>query len=230
MAFHNLNFIQCFIFAKKTIFMKGLFDKKYSIRLIYLIFVFLALTFCAVFIGLKFGGHWKTSVAVDYTTKITIAIIAFLTLMYHAHNLENQIKTQEDSNKQNLAKYTYDICAEFRKTTMMQVNEDIRCLVKAQSDNLEKHNIKQFVQYIEDPKNKDQRMALVLTLNYFEGVSVMVLAGDLDTEIVKKLFGKLFGRYYVKLQHYIDHRQLEAARSWINFEKLSKKWIEEEKS
>lgn len=54
--------------------------------------------------------------------------------------------------------------------------------------------------------------------------------GDLDNEIVKRLFGKLFGRYYVKLKHYIEHRQEEAPRSWVNFEKLAKKWINEEKN
>lgn len=210
--------------------MKGLFSKKYSIRLIYLIFISLAFIFGAVFIAFKFVAHKEVAISVDYTTKVVVAIIAFLTLMYHAHNLENQIKTQEESNKQNLAKYTYDICAEFRKTTMMQVNEDIRCLIKDQNDNLEKHNIKSFVKYIEDSDNKSKRMALVLTLNYFEGVSVMVLAGDLDTEIVKKLFGRLFVRYYLNLQHYIDHRQMESPTSWINFEKLSKKWINEDKA
>ncbi|AZA60832.1 DUF4760 domain-containing protein [Chryseobacterium indoltheticum] len=209
--------------------MNNLFNKRYSIRLIWLIFISLALTFCAVFLAFKFFGHWKTSASLDYTAKITLAILAFLTLMYHIHNLENQIKTQENSNRQNLAKYTYDICSDFRRPMMMDVNEDLRCLINEQSENLKSQKIDQFIAFIDDPSNRKKRQALILTLNYFESVSAMALAGDLDNEIVKRLFGKLFGRYYVKFSPFISTIQLDSAKSWANYEKLALKWLNEEK-
>ncbi|KFC19379.1 DUF4760 domain-containing protein [Chryseobacterium sp. FH1] len=172
---------------------------------------------------------WKTSASLDYTVKITLSILAFLTLIYHMHNLENQIKTQENSNKQNLAKYTYDICADFRKPGMMEINEDIRCLIISQSDNLKSQNIHKFLAHIDDPANRKDRQAVIITLNYFESISAMALAGDLDLNIVKRLFGKLFGRYYLKFAPFILSIQQESAKSWCNFEKLALKWINEEK-
>jgi len=173
---------------------------------------------------------YDAPIAFDYTYKFTLCLFAFITLLYHFHNLENQIRTQENSNKQNLAKYTYDICSDFRRPVMMEVNEHVRCLVKDQKNNLERHTIKDFHKYIEETENKEKRMALIVTLNYFESVSAMALAGDLDNEIVKRLFGKLFGRYYLTFQHYINYRQEEASKVWVNFEKLAIKWINDEKS
>ncbi|MGE8528525.1 DUF4760 domain-containing protein [Chryseobacterium rhizosphaerae] len=210
--------------------MNSLFNKRYHIRLVWLIIICLALTFCAVFFAFMYIAGWKPSASLDYTSKITLAILAFLTLIYHIHNLENQIKTQENSNRQNLAKYTYDICSDFRKPVMMDINENLRCLINEQNNNLQVHNINNFIAFIDHQDNIEKRKALVITLNYFESISAMVLVGDLDNEIVKRLFGKLFGRYYVKLKHYIEHRQDEAPRSWVNFEKLAKKWISEEKN
>lgn len=210
--------------------MKGLFSKKYSIKLVWILLIGLAIIFCFVFLGFHFIANWGFASSLDYTAKVTLAILAFLTLIYHIHNLENQIKTQEESNKQNLSKYTYDICSDFRRPTMMDINEDLRCLIRDQTDNLQSQNIPQFVQFIDHADNVEKRKALAITLNYFESISAMVLVGDLDDEIVKRLFGKLFGRYYIRLQHYINFRQEEAPKSWVNFEKLAKKWIDDEKS
>lgn len=207
--------------------MENLIYKKYSVKLVWIISVFFVIFSVFLFFYLKYVEDWNSGESFDYTTKFSLTLLAFGTLIYHVHNLENQIKTQEKSNKQNLAKYTYDICSDFRKPSMMDTNEDLRCLIKIQEKNLEKSNIAEFVKFIEDDKNKNYRKSLIITLNYFESISAMVLAGDLDNEIVKRLFGKLFGRYYNKLQHYIDYRQQESSKSWINFEKLSKKMKEE---
>ncbi|GEJ46001.1 hypothetical protein CRS_26090 [Chryseobacterium sp. ON_d1] len=173
--------------------------------------------------------HCDPKDAFEFTYKFTLCILAFLTLLYHMHNLENQIRTQEASNRQNLSKYTYDICADFRKPGMKDINEDLRRLIITQSDNLQPQNIRQFIAYLDDPVNRTDRQALTITLNYFESVSAMVLAGDLDNEIVKRLFGKLFGRYYVKFAPFINHIQQDSAKSWSNYEKLALKWIHEEK-
>lgn len=210
--------------------MKGLFNKRYSIRLVWLIFICLALIFCAVFLLFFLGIKWSGPASLDYTAKITLAILAFLTLMYHIHNLENQIKTQENSNKQNLAKYTYDICSDFRRPVMMDINHDVRVLLDKQKVNLQQQNIQEFIKFIDDEKNDNYRKALAITLNYFESISIMVLAGDLDNDIVKSLFCKLFGRYYNKLKHYINFRQEEAPKSWVSFEILAKKWLNDEKN
>ena len=207
--------------------MNNLFQKKYSIKLIWLI----TLTFVFVSVLLFFLLYsilsWTSKESFDFTSKFVLTTLAFLTLLYHLHNLENQIKTQQKSNQQNLAKYTYDICSDFRKPMMMDINENLRCLITMQSHNLTEATIKEFIKFTDDNKNKKYRKALIVTLNYFEGVSVMVLAGDLDNAIVKKIFGGLFGRYYDKLKYYIDYRQIESPRSWVNYEKLVKIWKEE---
>ena len=207
--------------------MENFFSKKYSIRLVWLITALFLVLATSVFVYLKYIQTWTDKDSFDFTTKFTLTILAFLTLLYHLHNLENQIKTQQKSNKQNLAKYTYDICSDFRKPSMMDINEDLRCLIKIQTENLERGRINEFVDFIEKDDNKKYRQSLIVTLNYFESISAMVLAGDLDNDIVKRLFGKLFGRYFNKLKHYIKYRQDESNRSWVNYEKLVKKWIDE---
>ena len=210
--------------------MNNLFQKRYSIKLIWLISFIFILVSLIVFFILYIIIEWNAKESFDYTTKFVLATLAFLTLLYHLHNLENQIKTQQKSNQQNLAKYTYDVCADFRKPMMMDINENLRCLVSEQKYNLTERNIKKFVKFVDNPKNKKYRKSLIVTLNYFEGVSGMVLAGDLDNTVVKKAFGGLFGRYYDELKYYIDYRQKESPRSWINFEKLVKIWKEEIRS
>ncbi|MGH1520523.1 DUF4760 domain-containing protein [Chryseobacterium sp. JK1] len=209
--------------------MNSLFNKRYHIRLVWLIIICLALTFCAVFFAFRYIVEWDAAKSLDNTTKVTLAILAFLTLIYHIHNLENQIKTQEASNRQNLSKYTYDICSDFRKPIMMEINDEVRLLFVEHKDKLERQNLHLLITHINDSKNKECRQALFITLNYFESISAMVLAGDLDNEIVKRLYGRLFGKYYKKLEHYINYVQEESPRSWINFEKLAIKWINEDK-
>ncbi|MCZ8229631.1 DUF4760 domain-containing protein [Flavobacterium sp.] len=207
--------------------MENFFNKKYSIKLIWLITIVFIIIAAGTFIFLYYIQECNSKDSFDYTSKFTLTLLALLTLLYHLHNLENQIRTQQKSNQQNLAKYTYDICSDFRKPMMMDINEDLRYLIKLQEQNLEKGKIDSFISFIENPDNKKYRQSLIVTLNYFESISAMVLAGDLDNEIVKRLFGKLFGRYYNKLKHYIDFRQDESNRSWINFEKLVKKWFKD---
>lgn len=207
--------------------MNNLFQKRYSVKLIWLIsFIFITISIVVFFVLYNILG-WNSKDSFDFTTKFVLASLAFLTLLYHLHNLENQIKTQQRSNQQNLAKYTHDICSDFRKPTMMDINENLRCLIKMQCHNLNERNIKKFVKFVDKPKNKKYRKSLIVTLNYFEGVSGMVLAGDLDNTVVKKAFGGLFGRYYDELKHYIDFRQKESPRSWVNYEKLVKIWKDE---
>lgn len=209
--------------------MENFFNKKYTIRLVWLVTVIFVIFSLAIFVYLKYVELWLAKEAFDYTSKLVLIILGILTLLYHLHNLENQIKTQEKSNRQNLAKYTYDICADFRKPMMMDINENLRKLIDIESKNLEKNKIDKFNAFLDKEENIDYRKALIITLNYFEGISAMVLAGDLDNEIVKRHFGKLFGRYYDKLKHYINYRQIDSPKSWCNYEKLSKKWNQEDK-
>lgn len=209
--------------------MASLFEKKFEIKLYWIVIVGLIVLFGIVFFVLNSIYEFRKITSFDYTVKFVLATLAFLTLLYHLYNLENQIKTHKLSNRQNLAKYTYDICSDFRKPMMMEINEDLRCLLNAQQKNLEKGKIKKFVEYIENPVNRSQRQALIITLNYFESISAMVEAGDLDNDIVKRLFGRLFGRYYERLSYYIEFRQIESPRSWVNYEALAKKWLNDDK-
>src|SRR5690606_22251430 len=109
------------------------------------------------------------------------------------------------------------------------INEDIRQLMISQGNLLQQRStIPDFVAFIDNEENCRFRKALIVTLNYFESISAMILAGDLDNDIVKRLFGKLFGKYYNKLQYYIDHIQQESPKSWKNYERIVKKWREDE--
>ncbi|MFV0231865.1 DUF4760 domain-containing protein [Empedobacter falsenii] len=205
------------------------FQKRLSIRLLWFSIAALLVLFILAFLSFKYLIGLSIKDSFDYTSKLVIAVIAFFTFIYHLHNMELQIKAQQKSNEQNLAKYTYDICSDFRKPIMMNINEDLRILLNEHEKDLEKGDITNFLEFIEKDENKHKRKALILTLNYFESISAMVQAGDLDDEIVKRLFGKLFGRYYEILRPYIKYRQKEASKSWCNFEKIAKKWIEDEK-
>ncbi|WP_332030965.1 hypothetical protein, partial [Kaistella sp.] len=81
------------------------------------------------------------------------------------HNLENQIETQKKSNRQNLAKYTYDICSDFRKPMMMDINEDLRKLLKQKGDLLlQRSTVRDFEAYLEEEDNCKYRKSLVVTL------------------------------------------------------------------
>ena len=113
---------------------------------------------------------------------------------------------------------------------MMDINENLRKLLIIKGELLlQKSTVKDFEAFLNDESQCEYRKALVVTLNYFESISAMVNAGDLDNEIVKKLFGKLFGRYYEKLELYIEYRQEESPKSWVNYEKIVKKWREDDK-
>lgn len=205
-----------------------IFSKKYSIRLIWLLIILFILFSLIVFFVFTYLLNAQFKEALDYTTKIILSSLAFLTLLYHLHNLENQIKTQKESNKQNLAKYTYDICSDYRKPFMTDINEITRKLLLKKEKWLNNSNkIKKFVDYLE--RNPKKRKSLITTMNYFESISSMVITKDLNDDIVKSLFCKLFYRYYDKLKYYIEYRQkIDGSRSWGNFEKIVRKWKEEE--
>jgi lipoprotein len=191
------------------------------------IIIFVIISACC-FLFIKYHLDYNTKDALDYATKIMLFFLAFFTFLYHLHNLENQIKTQKESNRQNLAKYTYDICADFRKPPMMDIIETSRALLESRKSQLNNRDkINKFIKYID--KKPEERKCLTLLINYFESISAMVLANDLNDEIVKRLFGNLFIIYYNRLKYYIEYKQQSAPKSWANFERLSKKWIEENK-
>lgn len=211
--------------------MEGLFKKTFTIKLVWVLIILFVIVSVNMFLFFKLYLDYSGKETVDYTTKIMLAMLAFFTLIYHLQNTENQIKTQKESNRQNLAKYTYEICADFRKPSMMDCIETTRVLIKNQEKLFaSKDKMKEFDNYLNDEKNSNERKSLVLIVNYFESVSAMALAGDLNDEIVKRLFGTLFTVYYKKLQYYIDYKQtLENPKSWVNFETLAKKWLENDK-
>lgn len=101
----------------------------YSIRLIWILIILFILFSLIVFFVFTYLLNAQFNESLDYTTKIILSTLAFLTLLYHLHNLENQIITQKESNKQRLAKYTYDICSDYRKPFMTDINETTRKLL-----------------------------------------------------------------------------------------------------
>lgn len=203
-----------------------IFKKKYSIRLIWILVILFVLFSFILFFIFSILLDFRLRDSLDYTTKIVLAMLAFFTLLYHLHNLENQIRTQRESNRQNLAKYTYDICSDYRKPFMTDINETTRKLLLKKEKWLNNSNkIERFVKYLEKKPNK--RKALITTLNYFESIATMVISQDLNEDITKGLFCKLFLRYYERLKNYIEYRQKnDGLRSWGNFVKIVKKWNE----
>ncbi|WP_315015429.1 DUF4760 domain-containing protein [Capnocytophaga leadbetteri] len=203
------------------------FSKMYSIRLIWILIILFILFSLIVFFVFTYLLNAQFNESLDYTTKIILSTLAFLTLLYHLHNLENQIITQKESNKQRLAKYTYDICSDYRKPFMTDINETTRKLLLKKEKWLNDTNkIEKFVEYLEEKPKK--RKSLITTMNYFESIASMVITKDLNNEIVKSLFCKLFYRYYDRLKYYIEYRQrVDGSKSWGNFERIVKKWKEE---
>lgn len=203
------------------------FSKMYSIRLIWILIILFILFSLIVFFVFTYLLNAQFNESLDYTTKIILSTLAFLTLLYHLHNLENQIITQKESNKQRLAKYTYDICSDYRKPFMTDINETTRKLLLKKEKWLNDTNkIEKFVEYLEEKLKK--RKSLITTMNYFESIASMVITKDLNNEIVKSLFCKLFYRYYDRLKYYIEYRQrVDGSKSWGNFERIVKKWKEE---
>lgn len=199
----------------------------YSIRLIWILIILFILFSLIVFFVFTYLLNAQFNESLDYTTKIILSTLAFLTLLYHLHNLENQIITQKESNKQRLAKYTYDICSDYRKPFMTDINETTRKLLLKKEKWLNDTNkIEKFVEYLEEKLKK--RKSLITTMNYFESIASMVITKDLNNEIVKSLFCKLFYRYYDRLKYYIEYRQrVDGSKSWGNFERIVKKWKEE---
>lgn len=164
---------------------------------------------------------------VAYVTGLT----ATLTLIYHAFSLEYQIKSQRENNEILRAKHTWEIISEFTKPSMKKSICDIRKLVndpERTKELCDPNQVENFSKYLDS--NLKYRRNLILILNYFENISLMVETNHIDQGIVRKCFKELFIGYYSRLKHYIDHRQKEYGASWMYFEKISKMWIEEQKS
>ena len=81
--------------------MKTFFEKRYSVRLIWILVVILIISGYLLFSCLYYYVDWSGKDSFDYTFKYLLWAVGLSTLLYHLHNLEYQIRTQETSNKQN---------------------------------------------------------------------------------------------------------------------------------
>lgn len=209
--------------------MKHQLNIKFSIKYVYIGLI------CIIISGLViFYMLWKREIPfglleiVAYITGTTTT----LTLMYHAFNLEYQIKNQMSNNQILKSKYTYDIIAKWNEVPMTQSATDTIALAKdpeRMKELSDPSRVKEFFEFINKKENADKRRDLLLVLNYFETVAIMVEKDHIDSNIIKSAFRTLFVRYYNEFKYYIYHRQTTSPRSWCTYEGLVKKWIEKSK-
>lgn len=169
----------------------------------------------------------------DLTDIITYiaGVSATLTLLYHSFNLEYQVNAQKKNTDMLRAKYTYDIISNWSHPNMRVCVNEVRSILK-NPDRIKElediNRIVEFTKYLEE--NKEHRGYLVQTLNYFENIATMMDTGYIDNDIIKKSFKSLFVSYYKVLKNYIDFRQKEYPDSWVYYEIISKKWIQDNKT
>lgn len=172
---------------------------------------------------------------IDFDLKDIITYIAgisaTLTLLYHSFNLEYQVNTQKKNTDMLRAKYTYDIISKWSHPNMRVCVNEVRAVLK-NPDRIKEledvNKIEAFAKYLEE--NKEHRGYLVQTLNYFENIATMMDTDYIDSDIIKKSFKSLFISYYKVLKNYIDFRQKEYSDSWVYYEMISKKWIQDNKT
>ena len=202
---------------------KGSYKIKYVwIGIAFILISGLVLFYCLDYNCIKFG----VLEVIAYLTGMT----ATLTLIYHSFTLEYQINAQKKNSELFRAKYTYDIISEWTKPKMRIGVNEVRELLKdaeREKELLDASKIQDFADFLSN--NKKKRSYLVMTLNYFENISTMIETGHIDKVIIKKAFKSLFISYYRVLRNYIDFRQKEYPDSWMYYEKISKKWIEDNK-
>lgn len=207
--------------------MNHTFEKKISIKYVYLGILFTFFSAIALFYSLSyFEVHYGMLEIIAYVTGLT----ATLTLIYHSLSLENQIEEQKYNNLLYRSKYTYDLISEWHSPKMMDSISCSRNLMKHPERSLElrdKTKVSLFAEYLEE--NLDERKHLILILNYFENISTMIETDHVDVQIVKNSFKSMFISYYSYLENYIDYRQKEYPDSWAYFEIISKKWRQENK-
>ena len=71
---------------------ESIFRMRLNIRLVWVLLILLILMSVSIFLILVFYFQWENKEALDYTAKITLVVLAILTLLYHWYNLENQIR------------------------------------------------------------------------------------------------------------------------------------------
>ena len=160
-----------------------------------------------------------------------IGLVAILTLLYHAFNLENQINNQENNNKILKSKYTYDMIAKWNEVEMTKSATVIKSTISDHKDDLsDSVKVKQFSAFLDNKKNIEIKRDLILILNYFETISIMIENDHFERKIAKAALKDMFVRYYNDLKNYINYRQDTASNKiWCTYERLVKKWIEKEK-
>ncbi|MEK6153109.1 DUF4760 domain-containing protein [Flavobacteriaceae bacterium 3-367] len=208
--------------------MKHSFEKKISIKYVYLGIVFTLISAVALFVFLAYLEiEYGVLEVIAYITGMT----ATLTLVYHSLSLEQRIEEQKYNNFLYRSKYTYDLISEWHSPRMMDSISCARKLIRDKKRNVElkdKTKVSDFADYLE--KNLNERKHLILILNYFENISTMIDSGHVDVEIVKNAFKSMFISYYEYLENYIDFRQKEYPASWAYFELVAKKWRLENKT
>ena len=77
-----------------------------------------------------------------------------------------------------------------------------------------------------DPKAHEERFALVGALNFLEAMSLAVLSGTANEDLVKRFYGSVVEQSYAKLEDWIkNERRLDnEPREYCEFEKLVARW------
>ena len=149
--------------------------------------------------------------------------VAIMALIYHALSLESQYKFHQENLF--LSKNQ-----EIKKASQMidpHMTEALQFLSKIDSEKdkyFPDKKVQKFLDYIKE--NPIDRQKIVIVMNYFELLSILIVNGHVEEKIIKNTFKTVFISTFILLRPYIDHRQLEKATVWCNFQLISKKWNE----
>ncbi len=196
---------------------------RFSIRYVYIGIFLVLLGGVIIFYYLHESG--KSYGLLEIVTYIT-GSIATLTLIYHAFNLENQIKNQEKNNAILKSKHTYDLIHIWIKPDMAEIVHKAMDNIEKSKDVLQDSNK---VEGFEKSLKTEERKNLFLLLNYFENIGIMIEDGFIDEKIMKMTFIDVFNVIYTKLKLYINETQKQTPGSWSYFEALAVKWNNENK-
>ena len=204
---------------------KNSFSFKVEIRWIFLFLFIISIIGCLVF---KF---WyidnNKPFGINEVMAYSAGSVAILTLLYHAFGLEYSKTYHKEILEVQRHQYTYDVVSKMNEPEMA------RCLssyshIKKNKDTLFKDGTtSEFELFINDDKNIEYRVHVIMLLNYFEHLSILVKNEHVEEIIVKDSFKGLFITSYSIMKPYLDFRQSMNRMAWYNYECLANKWSEE---
>lgn len=193
------------------------FKVKYIVIILILIIVIGLLVF---YFMNKYGINFTFTDIMAYCT----GSVAIMALIYHALSLESQYKFHQENLFLSKNQYAYDVSSKFNEPHMTEALQFLSKIDSEKDKYFPDKKVQKFLDYIKE--NPIDRQKIVIVMNYFELLSILIVNGHVEEKIIKNTFKTVFISTFILLRPYIDHRQLEKATVWCNFQLISKKWNE----